>query len=146
MEYNSETALFTYRFRSPAKIHMPGTPEPEPEQAEITELYLPRRTYESEDKISFLITAGGRVQLDLENNRAFLWFVDSPSDNTRPQRPRRIDIWVKERVANKKDIPGWVGVLGALLIPIFLYIAWWAQNVQWQTEKEAGIKIAKGWF
>jgi len=98
------------------------------------------------EEIDFLLTVGGRVRFDLENGRAFIWFVDAPSDNRRPLRPRRIDIWVRERVTNKKDIPGWLGIVAAFAIPLFIYIAWWAQNLQWKTEKEQGIKMAPGWI
>jgi len=102
--------------------------------------------YESEAKIDFLITAGGRIRFDLENHRAYCWFVDAPSDNRRPLRPRRVDVWVRERVRNKKDIPTWLAWAGALLIPLFIYIAYWAQFRQWAIEEEQNVKVAEGWF
>jgi hypothetical protein len=102
--------------------------------------------YRSQEEVAFQLTVGGRVRFDFEKGRAFIWFVDAPSDNRRPLRPRRIDVWVKERVANKKDIPGWLGAVAALAIPLFVWIAWWAQNRQWSMEKEQNLKIAPGWF
>jgi hypothetical protein len=143
-----EISMFTYRFRAHTKILPDGAQELSPKASEVTELFLPNRVYRSVDEIGCLLSPGGSIKFDLENSRAYVWFVDTLlSANGKPERPRRIDIWVKAKSEEKNKHSTTIKyVVAVLMVAFSVWLCWWAQHRQWALEERMGVKIAKGWW
>lgn len=149
LQYYTESGEFSYRFRSP---YNPATsPEEEssttpPSTEGITELFLPRRIY-PKHLTKYILSPGGRIYFDWENQRAYIWFIDKPNSEvdgipsavkSKKVRTRRVDIWVGER-----QIPGWewwhtlLMVLAWLLAVVGIV---WMQKRDWSNERRMGFK------
>ena len=137
MSYIPERALFTYRYRSPTAMRAPEVPHPK----DITEIYLPSRTYAGVD-VECLVSSGGRIKFDRENSRAYVWFVDEANgDNARKvDMPRRVDIWVSHK--NHDEDHFWRNLLiGIIVVVLAALLAWREQHKQWAFEEREGIKV-----
>lgn len=149
MHYNMETSLFTYRYLS--KTNLPTDPQAyQPEKAEVTEIYVPSRTFGSVDKVRYQLSHGGKILFDLENDRAYIWFIDTAySSKGKVEQHRRVDIWVPEISEREGDGKAWWQWLLYLLV---LAISLWAgrnlQIHQWRTERLNDIQVlqSKFWF
>lgn len=100
---------------------------------EVTEFYLPRRTF-TKANTQWNVSSGGRIHFDWEHQRAFLWFVDIPPERRVQDMVRRVDIWVPSRT--RKDgitlVQG-IGMLVALLLGLAL--TYYVQLVEWDRDK-----------
>jgi hypothetical protein len=105
---------------------------------EVTELYLPRRTF-TKANTQWNVSSGGRIHFDWENQRAFLWFVDIPPERRVQDMVRRVDIWVPSRT--RKDgvtlIQG-IGMVVALLLGLALTYHY--QLIEWENERRVGLR------
>jgi hypothetical protein len=83
---------------------------------------------------------------DLPNQRAYVWFVDVPTEHElykkANQRIRRVDIWVPAKAVNtaQSSVVYW-GLFG-LVFSFLLYFGYWAQTKQWEAEEVQGVRSA----
>ena len=90
-----------------------------------------------EGDVRWLVSPGGRIQFDWERERLFVWFVDTlhPGGKSKPDQPRRVDLWVSSR-APSTDIMnrrGWI--LIAIGTVFALILAYYLQTIQWEEDK-----------
>ena len=136
LAYDTSTSVFTYRFRTPVR---PPVDAP-PSAAVATEIYLPTRVYK-EGQVEWLVSPGGRLQFDWERQRLWVWFVDvpSPTEKPRPDRVRRVDVWVPVKAKSMSDISILQWVLMVMGTALALALGWYVQSYQWERERKAGI-------
>jgi hypothetical protein len=143
--YDSTTTIFTLRFRSPLIPTTDPSSTTPPALAHITEIYLPYRVYGTR-KIDQVLSAGGRILYDLPNQRAYVWFVDVPTEEEvyrkKTERHRRVDIWIPEAAESARQSSPWFWTLAALVFAVFLAVGYWAQVKQWEKEEVWGVKSA----
>ncbi|OWZ36538.1 cytoplasmic protein [Cryptococcus neoformans AD2-60a] len=131
LAYDANACAFTYRFRSPLRVSA-AAPTPE----EYTEIFLPRRVFRKEST-EWTVTAGGKVHVDWERERVFVWFEDSSltaasiKDDT---RPRRIDIWVIGRKVEENWSIAQILVAVVILL-LGVLVAYYAQLYEWEKDK-----------
>lgn len=83
------------------------------------------------------MTAGGKVHVDWERERVFVWFEDSSltaasiKDDT---RPRRIDIWVTGRKVEENWSIAQILVAVVILL-LGVLVAYYAQLYEWEKDK-----------
>lgn len=101
-QYNKSTGRLTLGFRSP---YSPTSDTPLP--AHVTEIFLPKRMFKTEADVAYTLSPEeGRISIDIENQRAFVWFEDGDPDDheKKPEAYRHVEIWVKGR----KQEPGFM--------------------------------------
>lgn len=147
MTYDRETSSYTFRYTSSTRLAPTDKSEYVPKLADITELFLPSRTYGSADKVRYQLSIGGRILFDLDNDRAYVWFIDSPAvARGRPQMTRRVDIWSPEVSARaRKGTPLWQWIAYFLTFAFIAGAGWQFQQMQWENESAQGIQSKLKW-
>ena len=104
---------------------------------EVTEIFLPGRLYKESD-FEWVASSGGRIQLDWERERVWIWFVDVPRpyEKPRPDRIRRVDFWVSSKVKPKQTSTRSFATLTVLAAGVLLAIALGLQNWQWERDRQ----------
>lgn len=111
----------------------------------MTELYLPAQHYKP-NHTYFALSSGGRIKLDYENQRAWVWFIDSvEEDRAMPNRIkiRRIDLWATDKI---KDPSAWTGTQlkwGILFAIFWVLLALWAQRNEIMWDRKLGFTHSK---
>lgn len=130
LSYNYRTSEFTYRFRTPStsaavdrELAKAATDEL-PSTAQITEIFLPRRVYKQE-LTKYLLSPGGCIRFDWEAQRAYVWFVGTPSLQDRPER--RVEFWIGVREANHRR--WWQTLLLITVWVLTIALAMWVQKL-----------------
>lgn len=131
LAYDASACTFTYRFRSPLRV---STAAPSPE--EYTEIFLPRRVFRKEST-EWTVTSGGKVHVDWDRERAFVWFEDSSltaANIKEDMRSRRIDIWVTGQKVEESWSTAQIQVTVMILL-LAVLVAYYAQLYEWEKDK-----------
>ena len=144
ISFDYPTSTYTYRFSSPLRLAKSTSPD-SPPVAEMTEFYLPARHYRPGHTF-YALSSGGRIKLDHENQRAYVWFIDTvEEDRAAPNRIkiRRVDFWATDKV---KDPEAWTASQikwGVLFAIFWVLLALWAQRNEIVWDRKLGFTHSK---
>ena len=142
--FDYPTSTYTYRFSSHLRLASTTNPD-SPPITEMTEFYLPTQHYKPGHTF-FALSSGGRIKLDHDNQRAYVWFIDTIEEaRTRSGRTkiRRVDLWATDKV---KDPSKWTAEQirwGVLIAFFWLMLALWAQRNEIWWDKKLGFTHSK---
>jgi hypothetical protein len=113
--------------------------------SDTTEIYLPTQHYKKGHTF-FALSSGGRITLDYENQRAYVWFIDTvEEDRAAPNKLkiRRVDLWATDKI---KDPAAWTASQirwGVLFAIFWVLLALWAQRNEIWWDKQLGFTHSK---